>query len=230
MRRARTGLVVAVLSGLVVATALTGCSGGSGTSSSTRHTPTASATTAYPSGAPSGTVLTEPGSDLPLGAAATVTWQPRQSLVGTLRLSVDRVERTTYRKSFRDWKVDATKKTFAPYFVHAQVTNVGRVNLGGVGVPLYGESAAAALVEPAVFKERFKPCHPSTLPKPFVAGASASVCLVYLVPDRGQLVGAAFRPTQEFAPIVWGPADPALPSTSSPTASSTGSPSGSPSS
>ncbi|MFI2708112.1 hypothetical protein ACH5WX_11250, partial [Nocardioides sp. CER28] len=79
----------------------------------------------------------------------------------------------------------------------------GPTGLGGVPVPLYGESAADALVEAAVFKETFKPCHPSALPTPFATGAHASVCLVYLVPDKGALVGAAFRPTQDFDPIVW---------------------------
>jgi hypothetical protein len=204
-RRAGTGLVVAAL---LAATVLTGCSDGSNASGTSgtpgaTGTPGASDTTAYPSGTPTGAVLTEPGSDLPLGAGATVSWQPRQSLVGTLRMSVDRIERTTFEKSFVDWKIDAKTKTYTPYFVHAHVSNFGDTDLAGVGVPLYGESAANALVEPAVFKETFKPCHPSALPKPFASGASTSVCLVYLVPDRGSLVGAAFRPSEDFAPIVW---------------------------
>jgi len=194
------------VSALLAAVVLSGCSGGSGGaggSSASGRTPSTSATTAYPSGAPTGTVLTEPGTTLPLGTDATVSWAPRQGQVGTVRITVDAVEPTTFKKSFRDWRVDARTKTFAPYFVHAHVTNLGSTDLGGAAVPLYGESAANALVEPAVFKETFKPCHPSVLPKPFPAGRSVPVCVVYLVPAHGQLVGAAFRPTQDFASIVW---------------------------
>jgi hypothetical protein len=193
-----------VATGLLAASVLTGCTGGNGGEpAASRHTPTTSPTTAYPTGAPTGTVLTDPGSELAFGAPATITWHPKQNLVGTLRISVDKVARTTFKQSFQDWRVDATMKTYTPYFVHARVTNLGPSGLGGVPVPLYGESAADALVEPAVFKETFKPCNPSVLPTPFASGASAQVCLVYLVPDKGALTGAAFRPTQEFEPIVW---------------------------
>jgi hypothetical protein len=211
-RRGGTGLVV---SALLAASVMTGCSDGSGasgtqdgsgspgTQSAQGADPGGSSSTAYPSGTPTGAVLTEPGTELPLASGATVSWQPRQDVVGTLRMSVDRIERTTFQKSFVDWKVDAKTRTYTPYFVHAHVSNVGDTGLGGVDVPLYGESAANALVEPSVFKETFKPCHPSALPKRFPKGASTSVCLVYLVPEHGALVGAAFRPTEEFDPIVW---------------------------
>lgn len=219
-RRGGRGTALAV-SALLAAALLTGCSGasdgagGSGGGTVPTRTPSVAATTAYPSGAPTDTVLTEPGSDLALGEGATVSWQPRQGVVGTLWISVDRVVATTFEKSFKDWQVDATTRTFTPYFVYARVANLGDVDLAGAGVPLYGESAANALVEPAVFKEAFKPCNPSALPRPFPARATASVCLVYLVPDRGSLVGAAFRPTQEFAPITW--KDGAGPATATPT-------------
>jgi hypothetical protein len=210
-----------VASALLAAAVLTACSGGSDGSkpaAEQRRTPTASPTTAYPTGAPTGTVLTDPGSDLAFGEGATVTWNPRQGVVGTVRISVGKVERTTFKKSFLDWRVDARMKTYTPYFVHARVTNAGPADLGGAPVPLYGESDADALVEPAVFKETFKPCHPSALPKPFAAGASARVCLVYLVPNKGALVGAAFRPTQDFNPIVWEQPVPSLTPVTSPPA------------
>lgn len=190
-------------SALLAAGVLTGCSGGADPGTTKTHTPTATPTTAYPTGAPTGTVLTDPGSVLAFGAPATVTWHPREGVVGTARIVVDKVERTTFKQSFRDWRVDSTMKSYTPYFVHARVTNLGPSALGGVPVPLYGESAADELVEAAVFKETFKPCHPSVLPTPFAAGESASACLVYLVPNKGALVGAGFRPIQEFDPIVW---------------------------
>jgi hypothetical protein len=205
--RGRRAAVAAVALATVVSAPLAGCSGSDGseggTGSAASRTPTTSPTTAYPSGAPSGTVLTDPGSTLGLAQGATVSWQPRQGLVGTLRMSVDRIERTTFKKSFVDWKVDAATRAYAPYFVRVHLTNVGTTDLGGTGVPLYGLSATGAPVEPSSFKETFKPCHPSGLPKPFRPGASVAVCLVYLVPAHGQLVGGEFRPTEDFDPIVW---------------------------
>lgn len=204
-RRGGTALGAALLA--LALTGASGCSGGSGGSgepsaaaSSRAGTPI---TPAYPSGAASTSALTEPGSELQLGQAASVAWQPKQDLVGTLRLSVSKVERTTFERSFQDWKVDARTATYTPYFVHASVTNLGETDLGGVPVPLYGQSATDALVEPATFKTTFKPCHPGALPSPFPSGATASVCLVYLVPDHGQLVGAAFRPSEQFQTISW---------------------------
>jgi len=228
----RGGLGPILVAGLLVGV-LTGCSDDSdGPAARGTRTPSASATTAYPSGAPAGTVLTEPGSELSLAESATIAWQPRQDVVGTLQISVDSVEPTTFRKSFRDWRVDATTRTFSPYFVRAHVSNIGITDLGGFPVPVYGEDSADALVEPAVFKETFKPCHPSALPAPFGPGASTTVCLVFLVPAHGQLVGAAFRPTQDFDPIVWRPASasPAASSTTSPTTSPATSPTTSPTS
>lgn len=219
--------------------ALAGCSSDSDGAGPERPTatsssPTAPVTTAYPSGAPSGTTLTEPGTELGLGESATVAWQPRQGVVGALRISVDSIQPTTFKKSFRDWRVDRTTRTYAPYFVRATVTNVGQTDLGGAPVPLYGDSAAHALVEAAVFKETFKPCHPSALPTPFPAGGSTPVCLVYLVPARGQLLGAAFRPTEDFEPILWRPSAAVGSPTGSPTGSAlpstSGSPTGTPSS
>jgi hypothetical protein len=148
-------------------------------------------------------VLTEPGTRLSLGQQASVAWTPRQGLVGTLRIRVDDVERTTFERSFRDWKVDPATATHAPYLVHALVTNIGATDLGGQQVPLYAGSAAGALVEPATFRTTFKPCHPSVLPRPFGPGASTSACLVYLVPDGGEVAGVTFRPEEGFTPVTW---------------------------
>jgi hypothetical protein len=234
-RRLR-GLVVPLLAGLLGATTLAGCSDDPPASSDgSSAAPSASPTTGAPSesiGEPggestdagTGRVLTEPGTDLTLGEGATVSWQPRQGVVGTLWISVDRVVPTTFKQSFRDWRVDEKTRTSTPYFVYARVANLGDTDLGRVGVPLYGESAADALVEPATFKETFEPCHPSALPRRFPPRATTSVCLVYLVPQHGQLEGAAFRPAQEFAPIVWRPAAPTTSPTTSPSTSPTGSP------
>jgi hypothetical protein len=224
--------------GVVVALTLAGCGGSSPSSdASATRSVTPSSTPVpkgYPSDAPTGQAYTEPGSDLTLGEAAIVAWQPPGAAAGTasvpasasgsssapasgsattttstaaaLRITVTAIRPTTYAESFRDWKVSDALKTSAPYFVKATVTNLstaGTADLGGLAVPLYGETAADTLVEASTFASTFKPCAPGTFPKKFAPGATAEVCLVYLVPDHGTLTGVTFRPSIDFKPIRW---------------------------
>lgn len=182
--------------------ALAGCSGSDEPAVTPSQTPTTSSAAPYPSSAPT-SGLTDPGTDLSFGQAASVSWQAKADAVGTLRISVDSVEQTTFEQSFKDWKIDDTTKTYTPYFVHAYVTNLGETDLSSVQVPLYGESTADALVEPSTFATVFRPCNPGKLPRGFTAGVAKAVCLVYLVPAGSQLAGVVFRPTEEFLPITW---------------------------
>lgn len=238
MTRAASRLALA-LAGLVVGTALAGCgSGSSGTSGNAASSAgSASATgsagasssaatvaspgvvpSGYPSGAASAAPdasLTVPGTDLALGASATVAWQPSQHTVGVLDVTVTALHRTTFAQSFKGWQLDAATKASAPYFVDATVRNAGTTDLSGQRVPLYGSAASGALVEASSFATDFKPCGPSVLPTPFPAGASTDVCLVYLVPKDGALTGVTFRPAETFDPITWsGAVTPLAPSAS----------------
>ncbi|UDY24854.1 hypothetical protein [Nocardioides sp. Kera G14] len=177
-----------------------------------KPTPTPAATTSapaaapkgYPTGSPVGLDYAKPGDSFQLGESGTVAWQPpKATAVGALRISVSAIQRTTFAKSFRDWKVADEVKGYAPYFVQASVANVGPTNLGAQTVPLYGETSADTLLEPSTFATTFKPCTPSTFPQKFTTGQVAVVCMVYLVPDGGQLTGVTFRPTEGFTPITW---------------------------
>jgi hypothetical protein len=202
---------------LLASTTLTACGGSS--SNDTAPTPTRSPTgspgaaSAYPS-VPAGVTLTKPGSALRLGQKATVAWQPTQQVVGVLDITVTGIASTTFARSFKGWELDPTAWSSAPYFVTATVRNAGVKDLAGRAVPLYGAAASGALVEPSTFATDFKPCHPGVLPTPFPAGASARVCLVYLVPHAGTLTGVSFRPTQGFDPITWSGTVTPLPSSS----------------
>ncbi len=215
-RRARRG--TALLAGLTLAGALlAGCSGDDepdSAGSSESGTPSASDSPYLP--VPEGVELTAPGTQLKVGETATVAWEPRQDLVGVLEVTVDRLEKTTYAKSFRGWKLSSALDDAAPYFVRATVTNVGDTDLGGQRIPLYIVDGANTLVEYSSFASRFKPCPSGDFPKPFAAGATQQVCLVYLAPKGGDLTAVSFRPTQEFDPILWtgelqAPADQAAP-------------------
>jgi hypothetical protein len=201
----RLGAVVGGL--LLCGTALAAC--GSGSSPESGPAPSAGSVTAgvvsgYPSVSTApGVALTAPGQALQVGQTATVAWRPTQHVTGVLGLTVTALERTSFAQSFRGWELDDATKSNAPYFVTATVRNDGTSDLGGRPVPLYGLAASGALVEASSFATDFKPCRPSVLPTPFPAGASAQVCLVFLVPDGGALDGVSFRPSQAFDPITW---------------------------
>ncbi|WP_017935654.1 hypothetical protein [Nocardioides sp. Iso805N] len=209
-RSPRRSLGLAVGALLLAGATLTACGGssndnGDGATGSGAASASGTATTAgsYPTGVPSGVSLTSPGKALQVGQSATVAWQPSQQLVGVLDLTVTAMHSTTFAKSFKGWELDDATKANAPYFVTATVRNAGQSDLAGQPVPLYGSAATGALVEASTFATDFKPCGPSVLPTPFPAGASAKVCLVYLVPHAGSLDGVSFRPTEAFDPITW---------------------------
>ncbi|MFC6286750.1 hypothetical protein ACFP3Q_11090 [Nocardioides sp. GCM10027113] len=146
--------------------------------------------------------LTAQGSELEVGDTATVAWRPDQQTVGALDVKVTRMERASF-KMFVGWQItDAIRET-TPFFVHAEVTNVGETDLGGRRVPLYGVDGDNRLLEASTFASSFKACAGETLPGKFRAGASTKACLVYLAPDNGDLVAASFRPTEDFVPITW---------------------------
>lgn len=201
-----TFLAAVLLAGSVLA----GCgsstsNSGASPSSAASTSPTAvsstgvSATDASSTGVP----LTPSGTKLTVGGAATVRWSPKQKVTGTLRIKVTQLQSTTYKQTFAGWKLDPRTASRTPYFVRADVTNLGGAKVGGYAVPLYGLSSANELVEASSFSSAFQPCQPGLLPKKFPKGATASVCLVVLVPNHGRLVGVSYRPTAKVQPITW---------------------------
>lgn len=193
---------------LAVALVLSGCSGKDDSpkaeSSDTPSGSTSSSTTAAPYlPVPDGVELTTQGSELGVGDDAVVAYEPRQNLVGVLDITVTRLEKTTFKKSFSGWKLDATTKKANPYFVRTTVKNVGDTDLGGRTVPLYIVDGNNTLIETATFASTFKPCPSKAFPEKFENGDKIRVCLVYLAPGKGDLTAVSFRPTQQFDPITW---------------------------
>lgn len=208
-RRARRPLAVTAL--LLAAPALGGCSGdgdpAADAGTSTSPTPTITVTTS-PSPTPylpvpAGVDLTEEGTSLEVGDSAVVAWEPTQKLVGVIQVKVTSLERTSFKQSFQGWKITGEITMTQPYFVRATVKNVGDTDLSGQTVPLYAVDGDNTLVQASPFASDFEPCPSTPFGKKFVPGERASVCLVYLVPDRGDLSAVSFRPSQEFNPITW---------------------------
>jgi len=151
---------------------------------------------------PDGVELTAQGSDLAVGDTATVAYEPRQDVVGALEITVTKLEKATF-KLFVGWRITDEIKSTAPYFVRAEITNVGESDLGGRDVPLYAVDGDNRLVEASILGSSFKACPSQPFPEAFGPGDSTKVCLVYLAPDRGDLTAVSFRPTQEFDGITW---------------------------
>ena len=150
-----------------------------------------------------GVELTPQGTELSVGDAARVAYEPRQGLVGVLEIKVTRLEKTSFQKSFVGWDLDAQTRKSTPYFVRVTVTNLGTTQLGGRRVPLYIVDGKNALLEATSFASDFPPCTPGSFPEKFGPGKSVKACLVYLAPDRGDLEAVSFRPGQDYDPITW---------------------------
>ncbi len=193
---------------------LAGCAGNSESSEdepseSAASSPSASSTSPVADEAsylpaPEGVELTAQGSDLAVGDSAVVAWEPRQELVGVLDITVSRLERTSFDESFEGWQLDAQTRTTTPYFVRVGIENTGDSDVGGRDVPLYAVDPTDTLIQASTFQARFDPCPGNgVFPETFGPGDAKDICLVYLVPDGGELTAVSFRPNQDFDPITW---------------------------
>jgi hypothetical protein len=190
------------------ALALAGCGGGSSSSADLGSPGTGGTSTAGDAGSsqPASTVqgvkLTDQGTALEVGQAATVSWQPTQKQTGVITVSVTKLEKVPI-SAFSSWRLDAATKKSTPYFVHATVRNTGTTALSGVPVPLYLLDGRNTLLQASTFRAQFPPCPSTPLPAKFTHGKKAAVCLVYFAPGHGTLTAISFRPTQDFDAITW---------------------------
>jgi hypothetical protein len=208
-----TGRLSHALACAVLALALVGCSddsddpGGDSSSSGSSSASGSDSGSASPSDTllvPDGVELTDQGASLEVGETATVAYEVRQGVVGVLDITVTRLEKTSFADSFVGWDLSDETKTAKPYFVRATVANRGETDLGELRLqPLYVLDATDTLVESTLFGSTFKPCNPDAFPTPFPPGSTVDLCLVYLVPNKGELVSASFRPTETDIPITW---------------------------
>jgi hypothetical protein len=152
---------------------------------------------------PAGVELTPQGSELAVGDRGAVAWQASAEDIVALDLTVTKLEEVSLNR-FASWKLDAESKKSRPYFVHAQVKNVGAGNVGGFTLPLYLVDSKDNYVTASSFQSEFKPC-PSgpILPKKFKPGSKTELCLVYLAPEKRELTAVSFYPGPGFAPITW---------------------------
>ena len=187
---------------LAAVLALAGCSGDGEEPEAAGESQSASESAEPYLDVPEGVELTPQGSTLDVGDTATVAYEPRQGTIGALDIEVTSLEKASF-DLFVGWELSKQTRRTAPYFVRADVTNVGDTDLGGRPVPLYIVDGENRLIESSIFTGTFKPCEGASFPKKFRPGDEVSACMVYLAPEKGELTAVSFRPTQEFNPITW---------------------------
>jgi hypothetical protein len=196
------GLLAGLLAGLL----LTGCSGADeepeSTEASASGSPSATTTTAGYLPVPDEVSLTTPGTELKHGESATVAWELPGGEVGVLDLAVERV-REVRRSVFAGWLQDDAMRSSTPYFVDVTLQNRGSTDLGGEAVPLYLLDDNDTLGPPWTFGGRFAPCASGPLPRRFLEGEEAELCLVYLAPRGGEVETMTFDPVEDFDAITW---------------------------
>ena len=151
---------------------------------------------------PAGVELTEPGTVLDLGEAATVPAEPDQNTGTVLEITVERIARASIR-DFSSFVLNERTKKSRPYYVDVVVKNLGPDDVGGTGVPLFGMDGTNTLIGPSAFTTPFEPCASTPLPDTFGTGDRARRCLVFLAPDHGTIDTVSFRPDQRVGGITW---------------------------
>lgn len=151
--------------------------------------------------APDGVELTTPGTRVDLGAPIVGAWEPRQDLVGVVRVTAETVERVKDpEKVFKGFELPDGVR---PYFVRGEVVNEGDTDLGGRQLPIYLVDTADALVEASGIARDFEACPGSTFPAVFAPGDSAPTCLVFLLQPQAEPAAVTFRPPEGVVPITW---------------------------
>jgi hypothetical protein len=183
---------------------LGGCSDSGGGSDST---PSAESSSPLPTPStsvdvPADTSITPPGTKLGFGEKATVAYEVKDE--GTvLDLTVNSAEQGEL-SDFAGFDLqDKYQRQASYYYVRVNVENAGKDTFGGVDVPLWGISGNNTLLPPVKFLSAFAPCPTEPLPKKFKPGDKFTTCLVFLSPNKGDLAGVSYRPSEDYVPIEW---------------------------
>lgn len=183
-----------VLAGLAAAALLvSGCSGS--------EEPSGPAT---PKGfeLPSGVELTDPGTTLDLGKPATVVLELGDGAASAVSVTVDEIREGDIA-DFRFFSLDAASKKATPFYVDLTVRNDGPAGMGGAAVPLLAHTDANTVYPASELVGDFEPCPASSLPDSFLAGSTATICSVYLVPEGEALETMDLQPGAAADAVRW---------------------------
>lgn len=153
---------------------------------------------------PTGVTLTDGGSDIAIGKSATIVYRVTDKARSALTVTVQKIKKGSM-KDFRFFSLDKESKKSTPFYVTATVKNEGPAGLGGAVVPLYSHDSSDALSPPNELVGNFAPCPGGSLPKSFLPGSTAKVCLVYLIQPGATLVSLDLKAQDQKDAISWKP-------------------------
>lgn len=164
------------------------------------------ATVSVPKGfdVPAGVTLTKGGTTMIEGKPASVIYQVADKTRSVITVAVTAVKKGNI-KDFKFFSLDEAASLSTPFYVTAMVTNVGPAGIGSAPIPLYAHDSNNTISLPNELVGEFAPCPRGTLPKSFLPGATATVCLVYLVPKGAALVSVDLQTADQNDPITWRP-------------------------
>jgi len=131
---------------------------------------------------PSGVHITDGGAKRQLGKPATVVYQIEQRAASAVTVTVTEVVVGDLARDFRFFNLPEEVKSSTPLYVHIRVKNEGPSGMGGVALPILLRTTKDQVFPPNDLVGDFRPCPRSALPASFLAGTTAEICLVYLLP------------------------------------------------
>ncbi|WP_370186656.1 hypothetical protein [Aeromicrobium sp.] len=151
---------------------------------------------------PDGVTLTDPGSRLDVGDEGTVVIDLGDGAASAVTVTVEKVRRGSI-KDFRFFTLDEKSRDATPYYVDATVRNDGPAGLGGSSLPLLAHADDDVVYPASELVGRFRPCPSSALPERFLAGASADLCFIYLLPRGTALRTIDLQPGDAASAVRW---------------------------
>ncbi len=195
-----TGRVLSSVRAVAVALAVTASLAACGGGDDPAPAPTASTPAGFE--LPEGVELSAPGSTVDVGDPATFVYEVGDGASSAVTATVTKITKGSI-KDFAFFSLDKTAKASTPYYVRATLTNEGPAGLGGAAPPFVLRDDANTVAPPNSITGTFRPCGRRTLPASFLPGATAKVCMVFLVPKGRSLVSVDSLSDDTGAAVRW---------------------------
>lgn len=151
---------------------------------------------------PAGVTLTAGGTALKVGQPASVVHRVGDSAASVVTVTVTGATKGSI-DDFRYFSLDDASKASTPYYVKVAVKNEGPGGLGGAALPMFARDGAGTDIPANDIVGTFEPCPVRTLPESFLPGATAELCLVYLVPEGRKLRSVTLQTGTPEDAITW---------------------------
>ncbi|AXT85463.1 hypothetical protein C6I20_09865 [Aeromicrobium sp. A1-2] len=154
---------------------------------------------------PAGVTLTKGGTTLTEDKPASVIYQVGTKATSAITVTVSAVRKGSIKEDFTFFSLDDETKAATPFYVDITVTNEGPAGLGGAALPIFAHDSSNTNLPANDIVGTLLPCQNSTLPKSFLPGATAKLCLVYLVPKGRALQSVDLQTGSAKDAITWTP-------------------------